>query len=83
MKDNYCINIIDLKYEGGMDNCEFFMLCIKEVKEEDICVYKVSVCNELGEGESSEELEVIGSKFNILILKLKNKKNYKLLNLRL
>lgn len=83
MKDNHCINTTDPKYEGGMDDCEFPMLCIKEAKEEDTRVYKVSARNELGEGESSEELEVIGSKFNFLISKPKYIKNHKLLNLRL
>lgn len=38
------------------------MLCIKEVNEGDDGVYIVIVCNELGEGENKEDLEVIGSK---------------------
>lgn len=64
MKDNQCINTTDPKYEGSIDNCEFPVLRIKEVKEEDTGVYKVIARNELGEGESSEDLEVIGSKFH-------------------
>lgn len=62
MKDNEYIDIIVLKYEGSIDSYEFFVLCIKEVNEGDDGVYIVIVCNELGEGENKEDLEVIGSK---------------------
>lgn len=78
-----CQSTTDQKYEGSMDNCEFPMLCIKKVKEEDTGVYKVIARNELGEGESSDDLEVIGSKFYFFISKPMNIKNHKLLNLRL
>lgn len=62
MKDDQCIDTTDPKYEGSVENCEFPVLRIKEVKERDSGVYKVIARNELGEGESSEDLEVIGSK---------------------
>lgn len=80
MKDNQCINTTDPKYEGSIANCEFPVLCIKEVKEEDTGVYKVIARNELGEGESSQDLEVIGSKFHS---RFKIKEYHKWLNLRL
>lgn len=64
MKEDQCIDTTDPKYEGSINNCEFPVLCIKEVKERDNGVYKVIARNELGEGESSEDLEVIGSKFH-------------------
>lgn len=63
MKDNQCIDVTDPKYEGSINDKEFPVLLIKKVKEEDIGVYKIIVCNKLGKGESSEDLEVIGGKF--------------------
>lgn len=58
------------------------MLCIKEVDEGDDGVYIVIVCNELGEGENKEDLEVIGSKeVNfIYFINFKIKEYYKWLN---
>lgn len=64
MKNDQFINTTDPKYDGSVNNCEFPVLCIKKVTESDNGVYKVIARNELGEGESSEDLEVIGSKYH-------------------
>lgn len=67
MKDNECIDITAPKHEGSIDNCEFPVLCIKNVNEKDNGVYKVIARNELGEGENKEDLEVIGKTKMIFI----------------
>lgn len=64
MKNDQLIYTTDPKYDGSVNNCEFPVLCIKKVTESDNGVYKVIARNELGEGESSEDLEVIGSKYH-------------------
>lgn len=63
MKDNEYIDTTAPKHEGSIESCEFPVLCIKEVNEEDDGVYKVVARNELGKGEDKEDLEVIRSKF--------------------
>lgn len=63
MKNDQFITTTDPKYDGSINNCEFPVLCIKKVTESDNGVYKVIARNELGKGESSADLEVIGSKY--------------------
>lgn len=60
MKNDQFINTTDPKYDGSINSCEFPVLCIKKVTESDNGVYKVIARNELGKGESSADLEVIG-----------------------
>lgn len=64
MKGNQPIYTTDPKYGGSINDEESPVLCIKNVKVEDSGVYKIIVRNECGEVERSENLEVIGGKFN-------------------
>lgn len=70
MKGNQPIHTTDPKYGGNINDKESPVLCIKNVKVEDSGVYKIIVRNKYGERERSENLEVIGGKFN----SFKNKK---------
>lgn len=64
MKDNQPVYTTDPKYRGSINDEKSPVLCIKNVKVEDSGVYKIIVRNEYGETEQSENLEVIGGKFN-------------------
>lgn len=64
MKGNKPIHTTDPKYGGSINDEESPVLCIKNIKVEDSGVYKIIVRNEYGEVERSENLEVIGGKFN-------------------
>lgn len=48
MKGNYWLNINELKYEESMENGENFVLCIKNIIEDDSDIYIIEVENWLG-----------------------------------
>lgn len=65
-KDNEEIGINNPKFERNDDHS---VLYIKNVKKEDEGIYTIEAINELGNGQSSQELKVIGGK-NAYFIKL-------------
>lgn len=62
-KDNEDIDITDPKYETSEDtNDDSVVLCIKTVKKQDEGNYTIEVYNEIGMGQKSQQLEIIGGK---------------------
>lgn len=64
-KDNEDIDINNPKFERNDDST---VLYIKNVKKEDEGIYTIEAINELGNGQSSQELKVIGGKMLFLYL---------------
>lgn len=63
-KDKKNIDTTDPKYETSEDSDKnYAVLCIKSVKKEDAGEYTIEVQNQLGEGQSSQKLEVKGGKY--------------------
>lgn len=65
MKNKRDLDTTDSKYQRRMDKGDISILCIKNVERDDDGEYTIEVYNELGEGESSETLTVIGGKKKI------------------
>lgn len=65
MKNKRYLDTTDSKYQRRMDKGDISILCIKNVERDDDGEYTIEVYNELGEGESSETLTVIGGKKKI------------------
>lgn len=63
-KGNEYININTPKYEGSTESGDNPVLCLNDVKEEDIDLYTIEVNTSSGIKKSSQKLEVLKGKIN-------------------